>query len=199
MVPAAAPSLAADRRYSMVVVAASAGGLPAVATVLGSLPPDFPLPIVIVQHIDPRHISQLATIFGRHTGLHVKEATEHDVLRAGQVYVAPPDYHAEFRGGSIELTQTPPVHFARPSADRSFLSAAEQGPVIGVVLSGAGVDGADGVIAIKAAGGTVIAQDEATALHFGMPHAAIGTGAVEHVLPVEQIGPMLTALARTIR
>src|SRR5262245_64030753 len=101
-------------------------------------------------------------------------------------------------GGVILLTHTPPVHFARPSADRSFLSGAEQGPVIGVVLSGAGLDGADGVVAIKAAGGVVIAQDAATAEHFGMPQAAIGTGAVEYVLPLTEIGPALTVLARTI-
>ncbi len=82
-----------------------------------------------------------------------------DVLTAGTVYVAPPDFHAEFLGGAIVLTHTPPVHFSRPSADRSFLSGAEQGRVIGVVLSGAGVDGAAGVVAIKAAGGVVIAQD----------------------------------------
>jgi two-component system chemotaxis response regulator CheB len=187
-----------DLRYRVAIIAASAGGLSALAAVLGSLPPDFPLPIVIVQHIDPHHASQVASILGRRTCLLVKEAAQHDVLTPGMVYVAPPDFHAEFLGGAIQLTHTPPVHFARPSADRSFLSGAQHGPVIGVVLSGAGVDGAAGVVAIKAAGGVVIAQDEATADHFGMPQAAIGTGAVEYVLPLDQIGPALTALARTM-
>jgi two-component system, chemotaxis family, protein-glutamate methylesterase/glutaminase len=94
---------------------------------------------------------------------------------AGKVYVAPPDFHAEFLSGEILLTHTAPVHFSRPSADRAFLSGAEQGRVIGVV----------------------IAQDAATADHFGMPQAAIETGAVDFVLPIGEIGPALTALART--
>ena len=167
-------------------------------TVLGGLAADFPLPIVIVQHIDPHHASAVASILARRTCLRVKEAAQHDLLAAGTVYVAPPDFHAEFLSGAIHLTHTPPVHFARPSADRSFLSGAEQGRVIGVVLSGAGVDGAAGVVAIKAAGGVVIAQDAATAAHFGMPQAAIETGAVEYVLPLDEIGAALTTLARTI-
>ena len=197
-VPYAARGVPCDLRYRVAIIAASAGGLSALATVLGSLPQDFPLPIVIVQHIDPHHASQVAAILGRRTCLRVKEAAQDDVLAAGTVYVAPPDFHAEFLAGAIVLTHTPPVHFTRPSADRSFLSGAEQGRVIGVVLSGAGVDGAAGVVAIKAAGGVVIAQDAATADHFGMPRAAIETGAVEYVLPLDEIGPALTDLARTM-
>ena len=152
----------------------------------------------MVQHIDPHHASQVASILARRTRLPVKEAAQGDALTPATVYVAPPDFHAEFHNETIQLMQTPPVHFARPSADRSFLSGAEQGPVIGVVLSGAGVDGAAGVVAIKAAGGVIIAQDARTAEHFGMPQAAIETGAVEHVLPLGEIGPALTMLARTI-
>ena len=196
--PYVAQGVPCDLRYRVAIIAASAGGLTALATVLSSLPVDFPLPIVVVQHIDPNHASLVASILARRSRLRVKEAAQNDVMAAGNVYVAPPDFHAEFLDGAILLTHTPPVHFARPSADRSFLSGAAQGPVIGVVLSGAGVDGADGVVAIKAAGGVVIAQDEATAEHFGMPQAAIGTGAVEFVLPLGEIGPALSALARTI-
>jgi two-component system, chemotaxis family, protein-glutamate methylesterase/glutaminase len=197
-VPYAADSVPVALRYRVAIIAASAGGLSALSAVLGTLPRDFPLPIVIVQHVDPHHVSQIASILGRRTCLPVKEAAQNDRLTAGTVYVAPPDFHAEFHEGSILLTHTPAVHFSRPSADRSFLSGAEQGRVIGVVLSGAGVDGAAGVVAIKAAGGVVIAQDQATADHFGMPQAAIETGAVEYVLPLGEIGPALTALARTM-
>jgi two-component system chemotaxis response regulator CheB len=185
-------------RYLFAVIAASAGGLPALGTVLGSLHVDFPLAIVIVLHVNPRHGNKLPLILGRQTRLVVKEAVHGDMLLPGHVYVAPPDFHAELDSGRIVLTHTPAVHFARPAADRLFLSAAAQGAVIGVVLSGAGVDGADGVVAIKAAGGVVIAQDEATASHFGMPHAAIATGAVEYVLPLEAIGSTLAGLARIV-
>lgn len=195
--PSAAAGVVGDCRYAIVVIAASAGGLSALSVVLSSLTPDFPVPIVVVQHLDPHSISRIAAILGRRTRLPVKEAAQADELLPGTVYVAPPDFHAEFLGRTIVLTHTPPVHFARPSADRSFLSAAAQGRAIAVVLTGAGVDGADGVVAVKAAGGVVIAQDEATASCFGMPHAAIETGAVEYVLPLDQIGPTLTALART--
>ena len=194
----AAQGVPCHLRYRIAIIVASAGGLKALTAVLSLLPADFPLPIVVVQHIDPHHASLVASILARRTCLRVKEAAQHDALVAGTVYVAPPDFHAEFLGGAILLTHTAPVHFARPSADRSFLSGAAQGPVIGVVLSGAGVDGAAGVVAIKAAGGVVIAQDAATADHRGMPQAAIDTGAVEYVLPLAEIGPALTALARTM-
>jgi len=194
----AAQGVPYDLRYRVAIIAASAGGVNALGAVLSRLPPDFPLPIVVVQHIDPHHASLMASILARRTCLRVKEAAQDDALVAGTVYVAPPDFHAEFQAGAICLTHTPRVHFSRPSADRSFLSGAEQGRVIGVVLSGAGVDGAAGVVAIKAAGGVVIAQDAATADHSGMPQAAIETGAVEYVLPLDEIGPALTALARTI-
>jgi two-component system chemotaxis response regulator CheB len=194
----AAQGLPCGLRYRAAIIAASAGGLNALSAVLSRLPPDFPLPIVVVQHIDPHRVSLVASILARRTCLRVKEAAQHDMLAAGTVYVAPPDFHAEFTDSAILLTHTPPVHHARPSADRSFLSGAEHGPVIGVVLSGAGVDGAAGVVAIKTAGGVVIAQDTATADHSGMPQAAIETGAVEYVLPLHEIGAALTALARTI-
>jgi two-component system, chemotaxis family, protein-glutamate methylesterase/glutaminase len=194
--PRPAETVSIARRYELAVIAASAGGLAALSTVLGSLPPDFPLPILVVQHLDPRRVSQMAAILGRRTHLPVKEAADHDVLAPGEVYIAPPGVHAELRHGRIVLTHTAPVHFSRPSADRSFLSAAAQGRVIGVVLTGAGMDGAAGVVAIKAAGGVVIAQDAATSAYFGMPRAAIDTGAVEYVLPLLEIGRTLSKLAR---
>jgi two-component system chemotaxis response regulator CheB len=193
-----APEADCQLRYRAAILAASAGGLQALAAVLASLPEDFPLPILVVQHIDPHHDSHVAAILARRTPLRVKEAAQGDGLHPGTVYVAPPDFHAELLGDTITLTRSPRVHFVRPSADRAFLSGAAHGRVIGVVLSGTGYDGAAGVVAIRAAGGTVIAQDEATAGHFGMPQAAIETGAVDYVLPLEQIGPALAALARTM-
>ena len=113
------------------------------------------------------------------------------------MYVVPPDHHLLVNAdGSLSLTRTELVHFVRPSADLLFDSAAASfGPrAIGVVLTGTGSDGAFGVEAIKRVGGTVIAQDEATAEFFGMPGAAIKTGAVDFVLPLEQIPEALTSL-----
>jgi two-component system chemotaxis response regulator CheB len=183
--------------FRVVVVAASAGGLNAITALLTALPSDFPLPLAIVQHIDPNHVSLIANILGRRTKLVVKEAERDDILTPGVVYVAPPGLHMVIvAGGAITLTQTAPVHFVRPSADELFQSAARAfGPVIGVVLSGSGTDGAAGATAVKALGGTVIAQDEATALFFGMPQAAIESGAVDYVLPLNDIAAQLVHLA----
>jgi len=183
--------------FRVVVVAASAGGLNALAALLTALPSDFPLPLAIVQHIDPNHVSLIANILGRRTKLLVKQAEADDVLMPGVVYVAPPGWHMIIvPGGAITLTQSAPVHFVRPSADQLFESAARAfGPVIGVVLSGSGMDGAAGATAVKALGGTVIAQDEATAMFFGMPQAAIESGAVDYVLPLDDIAAQLVSLA----
>lgn len=183
--------------FRVVVVAASAGGLTALAALLTALPSDFPLPLAIVQHIDPNRDSFIANILGRRTKLVVKEAERDDILTPGVVYVAPPGWHMVIvKGGAITLTHTAPVHFVRPSADELFESAARAfGPAIGVVLSGSGTDGAAGATAVKALGGTVIAQNEATAMFFGMPHAAIESGAVDYVLPLDDIAAQLVSLA----
>lgn len=184
--------------FHLVVMAASAGGLKALTKVLGDLPSDFPLPIAVVQHVDPNHESLMAQILDRRTALHVKQAAQDDVLTGGVVYVAPPDLHLMISaGGTILLSRTPRVRFLRPSADRLFESAASVcGPIIGIILTGTGSDGAAGVAAIKASGGVVIAQDEQSAAFFGMPHAAIETGAVDYVLPLEGIGRVLRDLVR---
>jgi two-component system chemotaxis response regulator CheB len=185
-------------RFQMVVIAASAGGLSALAAVLASLPADFPLPIAIVQHLDPDRHSLLAEILGRRTQLVVKEAAANDVFTSGIVYVAPPGHHLLVGAGRVAaLTLTARVHFVRPSADRLFQSVATHCcPAIAVVLSGTGTDGAAGVTAIKAAGGVTIAQDLATSAFAGMPQAAIDTGAVDFVLPLDDIGPRLIELTR---
>src|SRR6266508_888207 len=111
--------------YRIVVVAASAGGLTALTAVLGRLPATFGLPIAIVQHIDPHHVSRLAEILGRRAQVRVKQADDGDVLAPGVAYIAPPGQHLVVAGGGmLTLTNTAPVHFSRPSADRLFESAA---------------------------------------------------------------------------
>jgi len=184
-------------RRDLVVMAASAGGLAALSAVLGSLPADFPAAVLIVQHLDPHYKSLLGDILGRRTALTVSMATEGAAVSPGHVIVAPPDRHLLVESdGTVTLTTTELVHFVRPSADRLFESAAASygNRVIGVVLTGTGSDGNTGVRAVKQAGGTVIAQDEQTSQFFGMPGTAIGTGAVDQVLPLQEIAEALVAL-----
>ena len=186
-----------ERRYDVVLVAASAGGLAAISAVLAALPADFPVPILIVQHLDPRHVSLMSEILRRRTTLRVEEATGGARVEAATVYIAPPDQHLLVtEAGRLRLSHTDPVHFVRPSADLLFESGAESFPgrALGVVLSGTGSDANMGVRALDQAGGTVIAQDPDSAEFAGMPRAAIATGGVDYVLPLEEIGPALVEL-----
>jgi two-component system chemotaxis response regulator CheB len=183
--------------FDIVAIAASAGGIKALSTVLGGLTSDFPAPVVIVQHLAPHHRSLLVDILGRVTALRVKQAGGGDRLTPGWVYIAPPDHHLLVNPDhTLSLSQSGLVHFVRPAADLLFnsVAASYQHRAIAVVLSGTGTDGGEGVIAIKAAGGTVIAQDQASADFFGMPHTAIATGQVDCVLPLIKIAPMLLTL-----
>lgn len=167
------------------------------ATLLGRLPAAFPLPLAIVQHIDPKRESRLAEILARRAQMRVMEAHDGDLLEPGVALIAPPAHHLTIAGGGmVRLTDTAPVHFSRPSADRLFESAARVfGPVIGVILTGTGTDGATGAAAIKSGGGVVIVQDEATSAFFGMPNAAIHAGAVDYILPLDEIAVTLLRLA----
>jgi two-component system, chemotaxis family, protein-glutamate methylesterase/glutaminase len=183
--------------FDLVALAASAGGLTALSQVLAGLPVDFPAPVVIVQHLDPRHRSLMADILSRRTKLTVKQAEEGDSLQAGIVYIAPPDRHLLVnQDNTLSLTQSELVHFVRPSADLLFesVAASHKESAIAVVLTGTGSDGAMGVQAIKKMGGTVIVQDQKSSEFFGMPGAAIHTGDVDFILPLEEIPPALVTL-----
>ena len=182
--------------YEIVALASSAGGLPALMSILSGLPADFAAPIVIVQHLDPRHRSLLAGLLSRRTALKVVHAEEGDALQPGCAFIAPPDRHLlVVAGGTLSLTSSELVHFLRPSADLLFESVAAvyRERALAVVLTGTGSDGSMGIRAIKKVGGSVIAQDEATSEFFGMPGAAIETGCVDFILPLEEIpGALLT-------
>ena len=183
--------------FDVVAMAASAGGLNATKQVLGGLPADFRAPIVVVQHLDPRHRSLMAEILDRATPLSVKQAEEGDRVTRGVVYIAPPDRHLLLNAdGTLSLSRSELVHFLRPSADLLMESTAAsyRERAIAVILSGTGSDGAMGVRAVKQNGGTVIVQDEKTSEFSGMPGAAIRTGCVDFVLPLEEIGGALVTL-----
>lgn len=182
---------------TIVAIAASAGGLRALSQLFSDLPSDLAAAVTVVQHLDPNHPSQLANILGRRTKLMVKQAEAGDVLRQGVIYIAPPDRHLLVNSDkSLSLSHSELVHFVRPSADLLFESVAAsfKQRAIAVVLTGTGSDGVMGVQAIKKMGGQVIAQDRATAEYFGMPNAAIQTGVVDQVLPLNQIASTLTGL-----
>ena len=187
----------AQPSFDIVAVAASAGGLNALSLLVGALPAGFPAPLLIVQHLDPRHRSLIADILSRRTALRVKQAEEGETIHKGSVYIAPPDHHLLVNGDhTLSLTHTELVHFVRPSADLLFesVAASYKDRAIAVVLSGSGSDGAMGVQAIKKMGGTVLAQDKGTAEFFGMPGAAAETGCVDFALPLKEIAPALVAL-----
>jgi len=183
--------------FDIVALAASAGGLQALSRVLAALPADFPAALVVVQHLDPRHRSLMADILSRRTPLRVQQAEEGEQVCPSTVYIAPPNRHLLVNSdGTMSLTQSELVHFLRPSADLLFesVAASYRDRAIAVVLTGTGSDGAMGVQAIKKMGGTVLAQDETTAEFFGMPSAAIQSGSVDFVLPLDEIPAALVTL-----
>jgi two-component system, chemotaxis family, protein-glutamate methylesterase/glutaminase len=182
--------------FDVVAIGASAGGVEALHVIAAALPENFPVPVLIVQHMEPRHKSLLAGLLARRCKLRVKQAVHGEEMRSGTVYIAPPDMHLLVRAGQLVLTDTKQVHFSRPSIDMLFESVADAhgDRAIGVILSGSGVDGADGIRAIKAKGGTTLVQDPASAAHSGMPQAARATRCVDFTLPLEEIGPAVVAL-----
>lgn len=184
-------------RFGVVAIAASAGGLHALEAILSGLQPGFAAPIVVVQHLSRSRESVMAQILGRKTALRVKQAEDGETIVPGCVYTAPSDHHLLVgAGGVLALTSTDLVHFVRPSADVLFESVAESygSRAIVVVATGTGFDGATGVQAVKRSGGVVIVQDELSSEFFGMPGAAIDTGDVDLILPLDQIADALTRL-----
>lgn len=183
-------------RFDIVVIGASAGGIEALHSVVTPLPSGLPVAVLIVQHLDPRHKSLLAMLLGRHARVPVKEAVHDETIALATIYVAPPDMHLLVANGRVELRHSKLVHFTRPSIDPLFESAAGAygERAIGVILTGAGLDGAAGIRAIKGMGGTTIVQDPAGAEHSGMPQAAWATGCIDYRLPLDEIGPAIVEL-----
>lgn len=198
--PAASPSAerAGAANYprlptgTVIAIGASTGGTEAIAAVLKRLPASTP-GIVIAQHIPPEFSRAFANRLNESCAIDVKEAQDGDTLRAGLALVAPGDFHMLLRKGAggyfVKVKTGPRVCYQRPSVDVLFLSVAEAAgrQAIGVLLTGMGADGAQGLLAMSKTGARTIAQDEETCVVFGMPREAIALGAAEQVLPLATI------------
>lgn len=177
----------------LVVVGTSWGGSAALRQLLAGLPRDFPAAIAIVKH---HKSGSFARSLEATSPLPVQEVDDKDPLEHGVVYVAGPDYHLLVEPGHFALSTEEPVHYARPAIDVLFESAAHAygEAVVAVVLTGTGEDGASGLACVKEFGGFTIAQDPSSAERGAMPRAAIATGSVDRVLPLEAIAPALVEL-----
>lgn len=183
---------------SVLAIAASTGGPPALARVLGGLPEDFPLPVLIVQHMGAAFMEGFAAWLNGVVALPVTVAREGERAEGGRVYVAPGDRHLEFGpGGVLRICDFAPVGGQRPAATVLFRSVARHaGPRgIGLLLTGMGEDGAAGLLDMRRAGAATIAEDESTAVVFGMPAAAIRLSAAGTVLPLDRMAAHLARVA----
>jgi two-component system chemotaxis response regulator CheB len=180
----------------LVVVGASTGGPPALATILADLPPDLPVPVLVVQHMADGFVEGLADWLNGLSVLPVEMAVHGRRLAPGRVHVAPAGVNTVLRTGlRIELRTPPPGQFHVPGVDAAFTSAAAVcGPTaVGVLLTGMGRDGAEGLRRLHEAGALTIAQDEPSSVVWGMPAAALALGAVQVELPLSRIGAALAA------
>jgi len=198
--PAAAAAAAGPGRggpIRVVAVAASTGGPVALRRVLAGLPADYPRPVLVVQHIAEGFGAGLAAWLDGACPPRVKLAGQGERLAPATVYLAPDGAHlGATAAGAAELSAGPPVGGFRPSGTHLFESVARAyGPAaLGVILTGMGDDGVAGLYALRRAGGTVVAQDEATSVVYGMPGAAVAAGLTHAVLPLDALAPYLVAL-----
>ncbi len=184
----------------IVAIGASTGGPQALRMILSGLPAGFSVPVLCVQHIAHGFLSELVAWLAETSPLPVRKAAQGEVPQAGVVYFAPDNAHLELdNGGRLNLTQAPPCDGHRPSVTATMRAVARQfgSAAVGVLLTGMGRDGAEGMAAIAAAGGVTIAQDKASSVVYGMPREAVALGAAQQVLSLEQIAPALAALANS--
>ncbi len=184
----------------VVAIGVSTGGPNALEQVLPSLSADFPVPIVIVQHMPPMFTRLLAKSLNLHSQLEVREATDGEVLEPGVALIAPGDYHLtvqrEDAGVVTRLNQETPQNYCRPAVDALFDSLAKVygAEVLVVIMTGMGHDGLRGIQQLKEHGTYVIAQDEATSVVWGMPGVVVEGGLADAVLPVDQIAQEIKRL-----
>ncbi len=189
-----------NRNIEAVVIASSTGGPAALHVVLGALPADLRVPILVAQHMPEGFTELLAERLNRTCPVAVREASDHTALSRADVWIARAGQHLEVHtvGGrhQLSLNNSPPENACRPSADVLFRSAAREfgDRVLAVVLTGMGADGLRGCEAIKAAGGHVIAQDQATSVVWGMPRCVVESSLADEVLPLSEVGDAIVRL-----
>lgn len=183
-------------QIQLIAIAASTGGPTALLRLLSDLPASLAVPVLVVQHMAPGFIGGLASWLGDGCGLKVKVAEQEERMVGGTVYLAPDDRHLGVTDRrSLHISNTPAIGGFRPSGNFLFESVARVygSAAAGVILTGMGDDGCSGLVALRRAGGRIIAQDEATSVVFGMPAAAIAAGLPHITLPLELIGSRLQA------
>lgn len=186
-------------RVGVVGIAASTGGPPALANVLGALPETTPWPVLVVQHMGGSFMDGFASWLATQTRLRVRIARDGEHPEAGVVYVAPGDRHLVItRSGALAVEDSPPLMGQKPAANVLFRSLAQfaGSKSAGVLLTGMGEDGASGLLEMRRAGALTIAEDSSTAVVYGMPGAAMKMGAVQESLPLDGIAARLQVLAR---
>jgi two-component system chemotaxis response regulator CheB len=199
--PASKPSAGLPQ---VLLIGCSTGGPDALAQVLPALPADLGVPVLVVQHMPPVFTAMLAQRLDRLSALTVREAADGDELRAGEVLIAPGDWHLRLRsaGGTVRavLDQGPQENFCRPAVDPLFRSAAEVygGRAVAAVLTGMGQDGLDGVRVLAEKGARIVVQDEATSVVWGMPGAVAQAGLADQILPLPQIADALAGAVRRV-
>ena len=184
-------------RVDAIVIGGSSGALEALSALLPALPAACAVPIAVVIHLPPTSPSHLPEVLGARAPLPVREVEDKEPADPGVIYVAPPNHHLLVeRGGTFALSDDQLLHFSRPAIDVLFVSAAGAygGRLAGVLLSGANADGADGLVAIKRAGGLAIVQSPDDAETPVMPQAALARIQPDHLLPAREIGAVLGRL-----
>jgi len=195
---AAQPAVTTRTGHDLIVVGASAGGIPAISTLLRGLPADLPAAILVVFHLAPDSGAMLPRMIGEKSRLSVTLAEDRAPLRHGEVRIAVSDHHLLVEPGMMRLVRGPRENRFRPAIDPLFRSAAwAYGPrVIGILLSGLLNDGSAGLWAIKSCGGVAVVQDPVDAHYRDMPEHALETLPVDHCVPVAEMSTLVTALAR---
>lgn len=192
-------------RCEAVLIGISTGGPNALAEMIPRLPADLPVPVLVVQHMPPVFTRLLAERLSAKSALPVREAAQGDPVRAGEILLAPGDFHLAVRrdagGVSCILNREAPENSVRPAVDVLFRSAAEVwgGNVLVAVMTGMGQDGLLGAVQLHGLGAQVLAQDEASCVVWGMPGAVVKAGIADRVLPLSQIADEIALRARGVR